>query len=153
MKLKRSYVAGIFDGEGCIDFYKSRKQILCRVTITNTNLELLERIQASFGGAIEQKTTRKEHWKPSYQLRFGCTQAVNFIDKILPYLIVKREQAITLIHWYEARPTSAVGSHVSRKTYTAHRPIHIACMERMKWLNRRGILDGTPDPMPLELVA
>ncbi len=36
------YAAGFVDGEGCINFAKTRSSIYPRVLVTNTNIEILK---------------------------------------------------------------------------------------------------------------
>jgi intein/homing endonuclease len=106
-QLKLEYIAGFFDGEGCIviqkiidtDTRKKRCPSL-RVIITNTNLLILKQIEKYFYSlGIEGKITIKRRnpsdiRKPCYQWVLWCNRAFNFLKIIHPYLIVKKEQAL-----------------------------------------------------------
>ena len=52
-KLTIEYMAGFFDGEGCVEL--SPKKIQDRISVVNTNKTILEYIQETFGGSIISK--------------------------------------------------------------------------------------------------
>ena len=85
------YIAGFFDGEGSITDYKRK----CRVTITQTNKEVLERIR-SFAevGSVAEITKRKSHWKDSWVYYISKqTDLLKFLNGVVPRLMVKRKLA------------------------------------------------------------
>jgi hypothetical protein len=94
------YAAGIFDGEGCVSPYVANTHkgkyttVRLRINVTNTSIELLEKLKTVFGvGSIRPKkrTTRQ---KSCWQWTVTSKQAKTVLEKILPYLIVKKDQAI-----------------------------------------------------------
>ena len=96
------YVAGIVDGEGHIGCYQSgpRKynHLYPRIGVTNTDLSLLEQLQQQFGGTINPKSYGKkgkpENWNQGYDWRCSGDTARNLIKELIPYLWVKKKQAI-----------------------------------------------------------
>ena len=85
------YIAGFFDGEGSITQTQGRH----RLYITQANLEVLELIKAFVGyGKVSPITKRKNHWKDAWVYFIGdMHQVQQFLEGILPYLIVKKDKA------------------------------------------------------------
>lgn len=92
--VSNEYIAGLFDGEGCVGFlrqfikgkYEVNPRISLQVSITNLNYACLEAVRKKFGGTINDKGR-------CYCLRItGKEPMKNFLLSILPYTIVKTEQ-------------------------------------------------------------
>ena len=88
--LTYSYIAGLFDGEGCINMFSQRNKSYMRIDIINTNKECLELVQGCFGGKIH---IRNRPIKTQYDLVLGGDTARNMLETILPYLIITRSRA------------------------------------------------------------
>lgn len=130
-----AYMAGFFDGEGCVNMARSARGNGCfpRVLLVNTNREILEAFRAVYGGDIKSISHRKEGWKPSWIWRLSHSRAIKFLDDIYPWLILKHEQVLTAICWDEARP--GTGKRWDKES------VDLLCA-RMAWLNRRGTRDA-----------
>jgi hypothetical protein len=88
----KSWLAGFIDGEGCIGTNGKSKQI--RITIANTNKEVLLLIQKLYGGClVTQKHTKHPDWKTAYRLSWSSKKALSVLYDVLPYLILKQSQA------------------------------------------------------------
>ncbi len=95
-----SYAAGIIDGEGCIGIYYNRNPELIyggsyRLTVQvgmadSAPIEFLHKI---FGGYFQVVGGRKEGYKTRYMWGLGTRQAGVFLEKVLPFLLAKRQQA------------------------------------------------------------
>jgi len=94
------YLAGLFDGEGCIFGYVSRNRYhRLRTTVCNTNAKVIEWILSVFGGRITHANGRN---KPQHIWYMDSLNDVKgFLHKILPYLKVKRLQAETGIRYLD----------------------------------------------------
>jgi intein/homing endonuclease len=99
-KGERMWLAGLFDGEGSIIFYKSLSKHDCiRISITNTVKELMDKVQEIIGiGNIyarpipeNPKHNRCWHW----QCHGGNARII--LRQILPWLIVKKEKATKVL--------------------------------------------------------
>ncbi len=88
-----AYIAGFFDGEGSIFVSKSKKQYFLTVSISNTNLLVLESIRRIMGGGISKSPDKRENCSQLFRLRLYCNEAKKFLERILPYLKIKKEQA------------------------------------------------------------
>lgn len=91
------YLAGFFDGEGHIgtslQSLKHYRSYALHASITNTNREILEQIRTEYGGNISAKSHLADAWLHQYHIMWYSTAAKEFIAKIAPHLIVKKEQA------------------------------------------------------------
>lgn len=86
-----SYIAGFFDGEGCI----THNDKGVRLVITQTNFKVLEQIRKFVGfGFIIKPTKRKMHWKDSWVYYIAKQKHIySFLRSVLKYLVVKRQLA------------------------------------------------------------
>ena len=97
------YVAGILDGEGTIEIRKWTDGGLgmvnpshtVRVSINNTHAELMAYLHGMCGGRLYHVPAKPdkghvEQWK----IQLHGKEAGQFLSAILPYLIVKRGQAM-----------------------------------------------------------
>lgn len=140
-----AYVAGLMDGEGSIGFTRSRSAMVPRVSITNTDIELLEDIKAAFGGHIQKLTRGKDNWKTAYAWVLGNSKAVDFIEKIEPWLRVKKEQTWLLYAWDAIRPGY-------NKRWDAEKLDVLDMLNaQSKWLNHRGNGRAKTSPIDDEL--
>lgn len=109
---RAAYLAGFMDGEGSFSIVKTRQirftvggsevrgiRYQLHIKITNTHENVLKWISANFGGQISAKKLVK-HWKPKWELTVtGSAKMERFVLSILPYLIVKREQALVALEF------------------------------------------------------
>ena len=98
-----AYIAGFFDGEGCIRIAKSIQYgkkirpapsytLQCKVT--NTNLLVLEYMQDLFGGSIYlNNKNRKENHKPCYCWYMYNDVAMDFLVQVKDFLKLKFTEA------------------------------------------------------------
>jgi len=96
-ELPYAYVAGFFDGEGSIgaNLNKARHppSIRLRIIIVNTNLEILIKIKKIFKGEIYKRKKYIEHYKDKWDWEITNRDDMKFfLEKILPYSTVKRQQ-------------------------------------------------------------
>jgi hypothetical protein len=98
------YIAGFFDGEGNIYInveYKNGKKRgrtpyhHVRVTISNTNRDILEWMKSIIGGGIYGNKNHESNskWQQGYMLILASQTARVFLSEIAPYLKMKRKQA------------------------------------------------------------
>jgi hypothetical protein len=105
---KFAYLAGFIDGEGCFSITHNRNGspkgfgYTARICIVSTNRGILEWIVQNFGGSILNRNPKnwKSNWKKSYEWRFTSIKPMeSLLLGLLPYLIVKKEQANTLLKY------------------------------------------------------
>ena len=96
---KLAYIAGIVDGEGCISVRKRGIHgSLPLISVVNTNWEVLKLIKDTFGGSISiHNRPKTEASKWCYIWRQSCLPAAETLERLLPYLIVKKKHALLAI--------------------------------------------------------
>jgi len=108
------YVAGLFDGEGCVQVRKSvRKRQrgrdvqnhatyfqLC-VSISNTNLDILNKLVDEYGGYVVNTTKENTSHKSCYDWRVSSRAAIVFLTQIAPYVFIKSDQVKLALQFYE----------------------------------------------------
>lgn len=95
------YVAGLFDGEGYVRINEWQKpnsphiRFNVFVGINMTYRPLIEMLQQQFGGGfnVNRHDLRNPKQRACFAWNLGSSTAANFLREILPYLIVKREEA------------------------------------------------------------
>jgi hypothetical protein len=107
-----AYAAGIVDGEGCLTLNRRKHRngehsdvYQCMVSVTNNSERLLYWLQKHFGGAVCERTGHSYEWR-----LYRITEQEAFLTTILPYLLVKEEQAHLLL---EIRSLSGKGQKLS----------------------------------------
>jgi len=95
-----AYLAGIFDGEGCITSYGTPRKDhttysapSVSVQVSNNDLEVLVFSQRRLGGKIYSKGVRKPGYKPQWSWFLRGKEAENCLLELLPYLRIKQSQA------------------------------------------------------------
>ncbi len=142
------YIAGFFDGEGCIGLYGyppnrglTSHNIRLMVSVSNTKREVLDGLKTNFGGGVtlmsKSKTSIK--WKKCYQWRVTGKQAETFLKSIYPFMRVRKPQAEVALKYRET--VRDIYHHE-----TLGKPMDLGIIEkrrgyynRMKQLNFRGI--------------
>ena len=143
-----SALAMCIDCEGCISIHfnswkgtpNSNGIYNMEIAVINTDLRLMEWLVSNFGGRYysRSKNTPKE-WKLSYQWRVtGRSNREKILLGILPYLLLKREQAKLAIEFIRIPKW---GRAVDRR-----KELMIAC----KKLNARGPAQTTNTLDPIE---
>jgi hypothetical protein len=105
-KTEWAYVAGVFDGEGCVlaRYRKNVKGHELRFSITNTNMELLEWLCARIGGYIVKTAPNKYSRKPCCVWQLGrANDCYVMAHMILPYVIVKKVKLLQALQFCEEK--------------------------------------------------
>ncbi|KKM95820.1 hypothetical protein LCGC14_1184420 [marine sediment metagenome] len=96
-----AYTAGIVDGEGCILITRARRNLQLRVVVSNTNLEVLERLQLNYRGSVHVRKIYEPR-KQIYDWAVSGPDATELLRQIIPYLIIKEKEAKIAVqypHW------------------------------------------------------
>ena len=94
------YLAGFFDGEGNIGYhnqpkFKIKRQVAIQISQkTKPVLEQIGTFLQSEGISHWGIYSQKNKWGGAYVLRIDMAKDINtFLEALIPYLIVKKEQA------------------------------------------------------------
>jgi hypothetical protein len=123
-----SYLAGLFDGEGCVHFRFSSKnqRWVCYLSISNTDRRALEAARDYFGGEIYGSPKKGSNYIV-WQWNITGAGSELAARKLIRRSIIKREQ---LQVYLEARATYANGSRLSEKTWKTRK----ACAKKIQLL-------------------
>lgn len=107
-----SYIAGLFDGEGCITlFYRKDKGKQAKaptpwVSLGNTDYNLIRFLQNTFNGYVFHEKKKEENWNDMWYWKLtNIDNVISFLEKIYPYLKHqdKQEKARLIIEDYKFR--------------------------------------------------
>lgn len=107
MSISPQYIAGFIDGEGYLGLYaysvnKSSYVSAVKVAQVAVGLPVLQALQSQYGGHIGFRKSKKDNHQDSYAWELKSKKGINkLLDDTLPYLIVKREQAVLLKEYCE----------------------------------------------------
>ena len=130
-KAKYAYLAGIIDGEGCLTVGAGKKETCINynaiILVQNTSRKMIDWLQSKFGGQVYLSKKETEKTKAAWMWRITKKKDIEILLlAVLPYLIVKREQAKVLLNF--VRLTPDMNSEL-RATY----------YRQLRQLNSRGI--------------
>lgn len=131
--ISAQYAAGFFDGEGCVNVSTLRGKPFIRILVVNTNLEILTKLQQTWGGDVQKNYKSKAHWKQAYTWRLQHSACLGFLQDIYPYLVVKKNQAEAAFVFFEVRPGRA-GKWTEESLEEANKAIL-----QIKQLNKKGV--------------
>ncbi len=108
---EKAYIAGFFDGEGCIQLGNNSKTsratstlagVYLKIQIANNDKNVLEYIRVLVGGTLQKRAKHyRANWKQGYYLIICGKKAAAFLNEILPYLHTKKSQASAVIMFAE----------------------------------------------------
>lgn len=103
-----AYMAGLFDGEGCIQIVKNkgngRGRHYLRCSLEMTNEELPKSLQAYFGGTVRRRNLplpRQNQW----EWKTTTNTAYLFLKAIYPYLRLKKVEADVALEFQKSMHT------------------------------------------------
>ncbi len=156
-KLTAAYIAGFVDGEGCIGVNRVKAKTVksnggytykVRLRVSNTNKEIIEWLYKSFGGSFyvsrRENNLNKNH-KVAYDWAIADQKAKIFLEKIKPYLKIKKEQAEIAIKVAKLKDRQRSGQivkgfqGVKGKKKSDWELLH-ELYEHIKRLNKRGVV-------------
>ena len=124
------YIAGFFDGEGCIQInMRTSGSCYCYVTMAQKYvLEPLYICEKYWGGSLREQKCGTMVWHCSTR------KAEKFLKDIYPYLIVKKSQAEVVFDFYKLILPSNSGSNRPSNDNKTQR---IVLRDRLKSLKKK----------------
>lgn len=142
--IKWSYVAGLFDGEGTFTMSSLKRKglpdyVFGEIYITNTNQEIMSWLKDNFGGSIRVSRYGEKGWKDCYKWFLSQKGRRQFIEQIIPFLIIKKKQASLLLELFtlmELQKASKRGTGgLTKSEVTSRNKILL----QVKILNKRAV--------------
>jgi hypothetical protein len=104
----KAYLAGLFDGEGSVNIFKQSRSYMAysayfiEISIGNTHEGVLNWVLEKFGGRVAHNSDhRTAGSRKVWRWRASSNEAYEILVAMLPYLIVKKEQAQLAIEFRE----------------------------------------------------
>lgn len=135
--IEAAYIAGFFDGEGCVTIHRDRskgargirinRNYVMSIKIGQSSKPVLDWIHARVGGSINERRNpvKKRVW--TFTIR--SNNAKRLLVDMLPFLIVKREQAEAAIEFQERNSTHKNRYEAGRMGPVPREPHEIAYKE------------------------
>lgn len=144
--ISAEYVAGFFDGEGSISIIKNKPEsvnqhfyYVLRVHVGNVNPIVLIKLKERWGGSLSLKSPPiNTNAKPCWNWNVSTNRAVAFLRDILPYLMLKGEQAKLGLELDNSHKTNKFGGR--RKSTKEALDYREHLRSKLMLLNKRGVL-------------
>ena len=88
-----AYIAGFFDGEGCVGIYPQQNRLRVDVIFSNSNESVMSWIASTLGTVGPMMEARNNTTHPHYTIRLVGKEAGRVLRILLPYLKVKNARA------------------------------------------------------------
>jgi len=129
-----AYIAGFLDGDGCITISGRHTTPEPMVLFDNTDPSIIRWLLKKLGSKhnIRRGKPKKGKWRPTMRVAVtGIADVYYLLKQLLPYLIIKREQAELTLKYCESR-LNKVGK---RPPITSE---ELALVDKIRELNKRG---------------
>lgn len=105
------YVAGFFDGEG--NLHMNEKTSMVQLRFDNTCKEVIREIQKFIRcGRMSNRGREKPHHKDRFRLTISNhSEALSVLEKMLPYLVVKKIGAEAMIGYINSKRWRRSGAY------------------------------------------
>lgn len=140
-----AYMAGFVDADGSISIISvgRAKTFIVRITVNNTNYDIIELFSKEFGGKIRKNgnTKRNIRWKECYEWTLTNNKGLNVIKKLYPYLIIKKQQADLTIELQQLRSDTkkqGISSRWHKEEWNKKIVIMNDIKQKCLLLNKRG---------------
>lgn len=137
-----AYLAGLFDGEGCVHIDKAHT-LRCVVGMTTDGP--IEKLHDRFGGSTGLKLGTHLNQRDQYRWSVSGKSAYEFLKTIRPYLTVKNRHADLAMEFWEGK--RKYGDSVPRRVPEAEKEVREKFRTRMGELNH----DGLPQSIRKEI--
>jgi hypothetical protein len=112
------YLAGLFDGEGCVQFLRRNRKktkkkrtcyyngLVCSLDIAMTDKATIYHVKkiTGFGSVnirIKNKSpSSKPHWKDQWRWNVSHRQAYEIAKHIAPFAVTKQEKLLEIVNYY-----------------------------------------------------
>jgi hypothetical protein len=125
MEAHYAYTAGFVEADGCFHITNSGAGI----RVTNKCVSVLQFFKQNFGGSIKSKSTPAN----CFEWDLYGNSAVNLIQNLLPYLLIKKEEAEILLEF--SKTMGPRGKRVSEEVKNKRDELRLKLVEQRKIRN------------------
>ena len=140
--MNRAYLAGFFDGDGCVGIYKYKSKSARRgfkfqliVSISQKNRFILDEIQKIYGGGIS-----KNNISNVYSWRSVGRSSKLFLEDIVKFLILKRQETKFAIQFINIFCTK-YGHHKLTNSESELQKLYYNRLKKIKFLKLNNLHD------------
>src|SRR3990167_2270479 len=153
-KTTAAYIAGFIDGEGTITIKRTHiKESRCydvNLSVSNTNKDIIQWLQDSYGGTFHISTYGNDKWKTIYRWTlYRSHNLIGFLQTIKPYLRIKKRHAEIVLemnkflgHGFVTYKRNEKGQIIEHFVNDDIRKKREELYQEIKILNHRGVLHG-----------
>ena len=112
-----AYIAGVIDADGSITIAvttPSRNGSTLRysekVSLAQVNPQAIDLLREHFGGGLSIQKRRGISRRPLYRWQIGCRKAAKFLEQILPFLRIKRQQAEICLNLHKIKQRGRIAN-------------------------------------------
>lgn len=154
--LEVAYIAGFFDGEGCVTIYPWQqaykdtiyRRHLLTVLISNVDREVLDELAAQYGGQVVPHNVKgREGRRQVWQWRLKGPHCRRFLLEIQPFVRVKRRQVHVGLRYTETL-WECHGKSRNLKIPREWVTLRDQLYAELRWLNGRGVHHSQAEPPP-----
>jgi hypothetical protein len=121
-----AYAAGLVDGEGHIGLTHWGSSFLPVLTVTNTDARCGEWLIAHFGGQVFRHDSATRSHRTKFNWRLNGKRATTVLEAVLPYLVLKCEQAEIAISYYAGQESFHLGDRkLPAVEYERRKQLHL----------------------------
>lgn len=115
-KTDYAYIAGLIDGEGCIQIEKMKTnrvspQYQLKIQVNMTSLDCIKKLQGVFGGKFYSRKREGTNYQ-SFNWVIFSKNCQHLLKKCLPYFQEKKQQAIAGIEFQNIINHRKLGSRI-----------------------------------------
>lgn len=127
-----AYVAGLIDGEGCIRIAKQSNKLtyiaVVQLAMTEKAEVVKKALLETFGGNCYAMEFKNKNWARQWQWRINGEEACEFLEKIIPFLILKKPQALLALQMNQMRKKSGWHKETRAKAEAMKQKMHLLNM-------------------------
>lgn len=132
-KTELAYLAGVFDGEGCVMLARDGNDTYClSVKISMCDKPILQKFRKAFGGSLLRlkRPASYSKYKAIYMWQISTRKAEAALSQLQPYLIGKLNQVNTALRYQKSIPRST-GNRLTQRERDRRRAVYLK-LQRMK---------------------
>jgi hypothetical protein len=123
-----AYLAGFFDGEGCVYILRQRRRnkvgdpavyYCLEISFTNSHMAPLDLAMSMFGGRISESKDPRPGTKRVHRLRIRSRQALAALTEMRPFLRVKLQHADIAVTFQTALSSGLMTDHDAERMKAA----------------------------------
>ncbi len=141
-EVEKAYLAGFFDGEGTFSIARHPQgkspqgfNLQPFISVTSTNKQIIEHLSNKIGRGFSFWTPGRGNGKDAYILQItGTKTIIQFIDLLLPYLVLKKEIGQKLRQYCLLRK-DIMRLPCKQRGYKSK---HLELLNEIRLLNKRG---------------